>query len=195
MAEDRSKRALVLGGTGAVIGVAALIAALTKKVEAAPEDQAMREALAAILTLAEDSQLKLDTLPDIEAKSDAIIGALESLGLEVPLEKRIEQIPFAYNLAELQGVVLTEVTPFPGYIKQVSIHFPEGCNALVDVKVGRGVEQFCPNDGYLSLNDATPTYPFNVEVKAGEEIWVEMINTDGVNPHAITVTISLEGVA
>lgn len=112
--------------------------------------------------------------------------------MEIPTRK-IEQIPFAYNLAELQGVMLTEVTPFPGYIKQVTIHWPGGCDALVDVKVGRGVEQFCPNDGYLALNDATPTYLFNVPVKDGEEIWVEMRNTDDTNPHNITVTVTMEG--
>lgn len=109
----------------------------------------------------------------------------------------IELIPFAYNLAKAglpgSGVVLTEVTPFPGHIKQVSPHWPDGCNALVDVKVGRGVEQFCPNVDFLALNDATPTYPFNVEVKDGEEIWVEMRNGDGANPHNITVTVTLEG--
>lgn len=196
MAEDRSKRALVIGGTGAVIGVTALIAALTKKVAAAPEDQAVREALAAILTLAEDTELKLDTLPDIEAKSDAIIGALEMLGVEVPLEKKIEQIAFAYNLVIAgfpgSGITLTEGAPFDGYIKWIEPHWPDGCDALVDIRVGRAVEQFCPREGYLALNDVTPRYEFNIPVKEGEDIWVEMINTDGGNPHNITVTIQLE---
>jgi len=114
----------------------------------------------------------------------------ESMGIAPAAE--IEQIPFAYNLSPLQGVTLLEEAPFDGYIKQVTIHYPDGCDALVDVRVGHGTEQFCPREGYLALNDATPTYPFNVEVEQGDDIWVEMRNTDSVNSHSITVTLSLE---
>lgn len=110
-------------------------------------------------------------------------------------EVKIVQIPFAYNLAALEGVLLTEVAPFSGYIKQVSIHWPEGSDALVDVRVGHGPKQFCPKEGFLALNDVTPTYPFNEWVSGGNEaIWVEMKNTDSVNSHNITVSVILEGV-
>lgn len=108
---------------------------------------------------------------------------------------KIEQIPFAYNLAALQGVKLEEAAPFNGYIKEISIHYPDGCDALVDVRVGHDVTQFCPREGYLALNDVTPTYSFNVEVKQGDPIWVEMKNGDGANPHNISVTVSAEGLA
>jgi len=110
----------------------------------------------------------------------------------MPLE--IQQIPFAYNIPALGGVGLSEDAPLSGYIKEVSIHFPEGCNALVKVKVGHGDKQFCPREGSLALNNTTPTYPFSEFVNFEENIWVEMENTDGVNSHAITVTCSLEGV-
>ncbi|MBA7694642.1 hypothetical protein ES703_103255 [subsurface metagenome] len=46
----------------------------------------------------------------------------------------------------------------------------------------------------MALNDATPTYPFNEWVNDHEEIWVEMINGDGVNPHNISVSVILEGI-
>jgi len=111
---------------------------------------------------------------------------------ETEMPKTIEQIPFSYTLNPLQGVVLMEYAPFAGYIKQVSIHWPDGCDALVDVRVGHHTKQFCPDEGYLALNDATPTYPFNEYVADHEEIWVEMVNTDGVNTHSITVTVILE---
>lgn len=113
----------------------------------------------------------------------------------VAMPRRIMQIPFAYNLAILQGVTLEEDAPFAGYIKQVSIHWPDGADALVDVRIGHGVEQFCPREGYLALNDATPTYPFLEWVNDHDVIWVEMRNTDGAEPHNITVTITLERVA
>jgi len=117
-------------------------------------------------------------------------------GVAMPL--KIEQIPFVRDLekAGIDGsqVMMTEYAPFSGYIKEISIHWPEGCNHLVDVRVGHGTEQFCPDVGYLALNDATPTYPFNEWCNDHEEIWVEMINGDGVNKHQITVSATLEGV-
>lgn len=189
MPEDDKGAVLALGAIG--ISAVALITALTKKAEAAPgevppTDEEIRQALALILSQQVDLELKLDAIKAAQ-------------GVVMPEVKGIELIPFAYNLAVAgvagSGVVLTELAPFTGHIKEIKPHWPDGCDALVDIRVGRGVEQFCPREGYLSLNDATPSYPFNIPVQESEEIWVEMINTDGVNPHAITVTVTLEGVA
>jgi len=105
---------------------------------------------------------------------------------------KIEQIPFAYNLLAGVGVTLTEFAPFSGYIKQVSIHWPDGCDGLLDIRVGHGTMQFCPDEGYLALNAATPTYPFNEWVNDREEIWVEMRNAGGF-AHRVTVAVILEG--
>jgi len=128
----------------------------------------------------------------IDTKLDNILDRLEKK--EVP-ELKIEQIPFAYNLAALQGVTLTEYAPFSGYIKAIMIHWPPGTNALVDVAVGHGLTHLCPREGYLALDDATPILYFNEFVEDNEEIWVEMRNGDAVNPHTITCTISIEGEA
>jgi len=113
-------------------------------------------------------------------------------------EVKIEQIPFVYDLEKAgtpkSWALLTEPTPFSGYIKQVTLHWPDGCNHIVDVRVGHGPRQFCPKEGFLALNDVTPTYHFNELVSGGQEsIWVEMINGDSANKHAITVTVTLEG--
>ncbi len=120
-------------------------------------------------------------------------------GVAMP-ELKIEQLPFAYNLEKAgtpnSQALLTEPTPFSGYIKEVEIHWPDGCNHIVDVRVGHGPKQFCPKEGFLALNDVTPTYHFNEWVSGGQEsIWVEMINGDAGNTHAITVTVTLEGAA
>lgn len=129
-------------------------------------------------------------------KLEHALRTVEFPGIGV-ISMHIEQVPFSYTLSiagsDGSGVTLREVAPFSGLIKQVTVHWPEGCNALVDVKVGHGVRQFCPNEGYLSLNDATPTYPFNEWVDDREEIWVELRNRDGANTHTITVTVTLEG--
>lgn len=142
----------------------------------------------------EELDPKVAELGEKVNKLEYILSKLElPEGVAIPL--KIEQIPFSYNLAVLQGVTLMEYAPFSGYIKEVCIHWPLNCNALVDVRVGHGVKQFCPDEGYLALNDTTPTYPFNEWIKDHEEIWVELRNTDGLSPHNITVTVILEGAA
>lgn len=124
---------------------------------------------------------------DMSKKVDKIEDAMIQ-----PTQVEIEQLRFFRNLAALQGVILTESQHITGHIKQITPHWPDGCNALVDIRVGRGVEQFCPREGFLSLNDATPTHPFNIPVSENDEIWVEMVNADAVNPHAITVTVTIQ---
>jgi len=153
---------------------------------------------------------RLDYLgPKVEGLSPKVAELREKVGklqyalstLELPegviMPLKIEQIPFVYDLekAGVEGsqVIMTEYTPFSGYIKEVSIHWPDGCNHIVDVRVGHGTKQFCPDEGYLALNDVTPTYPFNEWVNDHEEIWVEMINGDSENTHVITVVVMLEG--
>jgi len=114
----------------------------------------------------------------------------------VPAGPLIEQIPYSYNLAAAGAlgsqVTLSEYAPFKGIIKEVIVHWPNNCNALVDVRVGHGTKQFCPREGYLALNNATVKYRFNEPVDDHEEIWVEMINTDGGFTHNITVTVTDE---
>lgn len=117
-----------------------------------------------------------------------------------------EQIPFSFNLA-VAGAVnsairLTELAPFSGNIKYVTIHWPNGTNALVDVRVGHDLVQFCPRTAtpggtnWLALNDATPMFTFTgIWVEQNNPIWVEMQNRDGGNTHNITVVVMLEGVA
>ena len=139
-------------------------------------------------------------MADLAEKVEKLEYALSTLELPegVAMIRKIEQIPFSYSLTPAgtptAGAVLTEYAPFSGYIKQVSIHWPAGCNALVDIRVGHGVVQFCPDEGYLALDGFTPTYPFNEWVNDQEEIWVEMRNASAFI-HVITVTVILEGAA
>lgn len=124
------------------------------------------------------------------------VKSLEISGVPMP-EAKVEQIPFVRTLAIAgavgSGATLYEKPAFAGYIKKVRPHWPDGCNHLVDIRVGHGVVQFCPRVGYLALNDTTPDYPFNEFVSDGEEIWVEMRNRSGFI-RDITVTVTLSGV-
>jgi len=132
---------------------------------------------------------------DMQGRVTRIESALSQLDLPVTRE----QIPFFYNLPSGKRVTMTEYAPFAGYIKEVKITWPEGCDSLVDVRVGHGRGQIVPypieEEGWLALNDTTETYRPNEPVAANEHIWVEMGNGDEKNAHKITVTVTLEGTA
>jgi len=110
--------------------------------------------------------------------------------------KRREQIAFARLLAIPpavgSGVRITELPTITGFIKEVTIHWPAGCNALVDVAIGYLTNQFCPRERFLALNDTTPTYYFNEPVTKDNPIWVIMQNRDGGFVHNITVSVIVE---
>ena len=75
----------------------------------------------------------------------------------------------------------------------ITIHFPLGCLALVLVAFSNGGRQICPEAGFIALDDATPTYPINEPVEGGDRLWVEIQNTDGANPHTISVNVTVVG--
>ena len=92
----------------------------------------------------------------------------------------------------LQGSRLIQRSPSGGYIREVTIHWPPGCLTLVDVRVLHHTVQFCPEVGFLALDNATPAYAFYERVELDEEIIVEIQNTDDTNAHTITVTVNIE---
>lgn len=133
------------------------------------------------------------TLAEVGDLREQIRALAEILGGDGITPMKIQMIPYSYTLAAAQGARLTELMPFSGRVIEVMIHWPEGCNALVDVKVGHGNVAFCPREGYLALNNVTPKFSFSEWVDEGAEIWVEMRNADAGFPHTITVTVSIRG--
>ncbi|GAI51629.1 unnamed protein product [marine sediment metagenome] len=78
----------------------------------------------------------------------------------------------------------------------MTIHWPEGCDGLVDIAVGHNGTFLCPNEPetFLALNNATPTFPMEEPVVWDERLWGIMRNTDGANPHKVSVIIIIVGV-
>lgn len=180
MAEkDAGKKVAVAAGAGSLIG-AALAFLATRKAEAAPpagECQLDEGTMNLLIAIAQTTD---ELLPQI-----AILA-------EEAMPKNIREIRIQQNVLQNQGVILNQPPPFDGYIKEVKIHWPPGCNGLVDVRVGHGPVQFCPFEGFLSLDNVTPTYPFDEYIVHTENIWVEIQNTDGLFPHTISVMINIE---
>jgi len=103
-----------------------------------------------------------------------------------------ELINYRQILLPTQSAKITEQPENNGKIKQVEIHWPDGCNSLVQVAVYQQSIRFLPREGYLAMNDTTRMYEFNRTVKQTDELMVEILNGDGAWPHTITATILIE---
>jgi len=86
-------------------------------------------------------------------------------------------------------------SPATGIIKQIVLHFPPGCNSLVEVKVYHGSKQILPEKGGIALDDATPTFGANEPVKIGDDIRVVWINHDDTYEHTISAIVYIEETA
>ena len=195
MAEKDKASAITKGalaGAG-VIGTYKLIETLTRKAEAAPGE-------AILVTLdPETLQLLIAMAQGITQANEGVaactagVNTLLAAAGEPPVIGGIEQIPFSHTLTPGETLTLREYAPFAGYITFVSIHWPSGCAATVDVAVVHGLTQFCPREGYLALDDATPIYEFGkrIHVDDHEEIRVKLRNRGGAD-HTITVVVMVE---
>lgn len=85
-----------------------------------------------------------------------------------------------------------------GYLDHGYVHFPAGCNALVLVLVAveKGgslvpvapiPDTFTNTKQYIALNDYTLPFRIDMEISAGDQILVEIQNTDASNPHTISI--------
>lgn len=101
------------------------------------------------------------------------------------------QINFRRTVSAQDSDTQTKESTILGTIKNVILHFPPGCNALVEVRVSHGTKQIVPREGYIALNDATPTFEVNEPINVGDSILVEIINHDSTYSHTISTIINI----
>lgn len=105
---------------------------------------------------------------------------------------RQRQLLFHETLLPLTGQRFAQPCPFDGFITELNENFPSGCNFLMGVSVGHGVDQCFPMEGHIALDDARPIYSIENEwVKDQEPIWVDIQNHDRAFPHTIVIVITL----
>lgn len=112
--------------------------------------------------------------------------------LRIKPRTRTEQLIIMHTVPALTGVRLEGVIPISGTITSIVPHFPLGCNALVEVALGHGTKQLLPSAGVIALDAATPMIPVSERVKEQEVLWATLDNTDGVNPHTISLIVTIE---
>ena len=120
---------------------------------------------------------------------------LEKEGLPtMPTVTKVQkQFVFKHTVAALEGIVEHEHVPLIKTVKSITIHFPPGCNALVDVAAGYSQDKrLLPDVGYLALDNVTPTWPIEKDMGDIDLLWVEIRNGDEVNSHTISVIFDYE---
>lgn len=106
-----------------------------------------------------------------------------------------EQINIRYNCLKRTGVVLRQEIRRDGWLTDGFMHFPPGCNALVQIRMmletgGRRIEVTPRENQFVALDDANYAYPIDIEVKMKDAIIVEINNYDSVNAHQISVIVN-----
>lgn len=134
----------------------------------------------------------------MDTKLEERLDNIESLIKFRPFEPKntvTRQVVFAYALPALKGIELKAACPVTGLITEVTMHWPKGCNALVDLAFGHKDVHVCPRSGYIALNDATPSWRnLHEPVEKGEDLWAVLRNGDGANPHTPSIVCTLVGV-
>ena len=151
-------------------------------------------------------KLPFEELTTIDERVDFIHNQIvaSQLALNQLLEKEgiptmtvvTREVNLRATVQPLTGTRVAKPSPLTGKIVQLIPHWPDGCDALVDVAIGHKDTWVLPNevDTYIALNDATPVLTVDESIEKGEEIWMILRNTDGGNAHAISCTVTIIGV-
>lgn len=139
-----------------------------------------------------------DIAEEIKKYGDTADGAIRRLlnMVETAVGKKhvqSKQIDLSLNVSASTGYTRMEnykEAPFDGTITQIVLHFPPGCNGLVQVRVG--VDQTELTD-WIALDDTTQNLRASFHVKQGDRIWAEIFNYDSEYSHKIGVVVTLIG--
>ena len=93
-------------------------------------------------------------------------------------------------------------SPDGGVLDSAIIHFPAGCNSLVEVFINHKTNQILPaavtggtqgNIG-IALDDTTQSFDINLTIKRGDPLEVIIMNHDEVNTHVISVILKVSNI-
>jgi hypothetical protein len=113
------------------------------------------------------------------------------------LEEMITEVSFTRpdtTIAAESEVVLYQLSPLTGKVDNITLHFPNGCNSLVEISCYINQIQILPITGVIALNDATIKFPVGRRVKSGDKLRVKISNKDLTNEHTPSIIWELRGV-
>ena len=119
---------------------------------------------------------------------------LDRIEKKITFSPRTIQLNYRMTASPLTEERETKYSPLTGTIKSAILHFPPGCNSLVEVFIFHKTKQILPEGRIgIALDGATQIFSINEPVKEKEPIEVRVINHDDTWEHTITCVIEIEG--
>lgn len=98
------------------------------------------------------------------------------------------------TVAGATETILFEYSPVSGKVNSITLHFPDGCNQLVEITCYINQEPVLPIVGdFIALNNATKDFVINRPVRKDDKLRVKIANTD-IGPHTPNIIWNMEGV-
>ena len=116
---------------------------------------------------------------------------------DIPLRGYYEtiQLNFYYEggVPATTEVVLQFQIPYDCTIKEVVLHFPEGCSGLVQasLQLSDGITIFPAYGDYIALDGATERFDFEWFLNTGSLLQAKISNTDSANAHNVQVIVTI----
>lgn len=90
-------------------------------------------------------------------------------------------------------ISVSEPSPVTGTVQYITLHFPSGCNALVEISCFIRGKQVLPISGFVALDNAIQDFPVSADVKKHDELVVLITNRDAANAHTPSAIWNMEG--
>lgn len=95
---------------------------------------------------------------------------------------------------------VTRYSPETGILNSAIIHFPAGCEMLVEVFINHKMKQVLPTPVKggtggsvgVALDDTTQSFNINIPVKRDDPLEVLIYNHDEENSHTLTIVLLIE---
>lgn len=100
------------------------------------------------------------------------------------------QLNFRAEIPTLDEQKEKKYAPVDGIIKYATLHFPPGCNSLVESFIYHKKKRVLPNSRKgIALDDATKDFEINEKVEMEDQIQVKWVNHDDSFSHTLSTII------
>jgi len=106
----------------------------------------------------------------------------------------MEDLVFRITTAALTSSTTLKYAPLTGLLNSVTVHFPAGCQQLVEVFLWYKRQQVFPHppDGLVG-DDTTQKYAIYQNVRNRDPLEVRILNHDALNQHTVIVILHIDG--
>lgn len=133
---------------------------------------------------------------DYSVEAATIIGWL--IKYDIPIRGYYQTLQLAFfeegGVAVTTKVTLQHEIPFDCLITSIAVHFPSGCNSLVQVYLQKadGAKIFPYKGEYIALDGATEVFYTQYFLASGTRLQTVISNTDDSNTHNVEVITTIQ---